>query len=79
MAQIKHAFLLLEFNIEDVMSWPYGAGLPNDKIKYIKTTPQFIIMKINEIMVKYNVKVIFAGNNGKDIAYSLFKRVLENV
>lgn len=78
MSQMKHAFLLLEFNMEDVMSWPYGAGLPNERIKYIKTSPHFIIMKVNEIMVKYNVKVIFAGDNGRDIAYSLFKRIIDN-
>lgn len=78
LAQIKHSFLLLEFEMSDVMAWPYGAGLPSDKIKYIKTTPQFIVMKINEIMVKYGVKVIFAADHGKEIAYSLFKRIIEN-
>lgn len=78
MAKIKHSFLLLEFEISDVMAWPYGAGIPNDKIKQIKTTPRFIIMKMNEIMIKYGVKIIFAGTEGKDLLYSLFKRVAQN-
>lgn len=74
----KYPFLLLEFSMEDVMKWPYGAGVPLDKIPQIRTTKYFIVLKMNEIMVKHKTKIILAGSHGQNIAYSLFKRIIEH-
>lgn len=78
MEAFKYPFLLLEFELSDILKWPHGAGIPFNKIKDIKTTPAYILMKLNEILVKYKVKVIFAGSDGLTIASSLFKRIVEH-
>ena len=78
MDDFKNPFLLLEFTMDDIMRWPLGSGIPANRIKYIKSTKYFLLMKINEIMVKYKTKVIFAGIHGTTVAASIFKRIVEN-
>lgn len=79
MEEFPLRFLLLEFSIEDVLRWPIGSTVPRKKWSQIKTTPNFILKKISEIQVNYNLQVIFANNrdNGQILAYNIFKRVQE--
>lgn len=68
----KWAFLILEFQLSDIMVWPVGSGVPNPKIQ-----SKFILKRLNEFQIHWNVKIIFAGAYGKEMASSLFKRVSE--
>jgi ERCC4-type nuclease len=72
-------FIILEFTLEDMMNWPNNCGLPKDKIAEVKTSPFFLLKRVVELQLNYKTKIIFAGNKGKEIACSLFKRVAENV
>jgi methyltransferase-like protein len=74
----KWPFIILEFTMQDLMNWPKNCGIPKEKIKDIKVSSKFILMRTNEIMIKYKTKIIFAGLYGKEMATSLFKRVMEN-
>lgn len=76
--EFKYPFLLLEFSMGDVMQWPLNSGIPKDKIHLIRTTKHFILLKMNEILVKYKTKIILAGKDGQMVAASLFKRIVEN-
>lgn len=70
--EIKHSFILLEFDMSDVMRYPIGAGVPRNKSKI---RGPYILRRTMEMMIQHNVKIIFCGKNGKEIATSLFKRV----
>jgi hypothetical protein len=76
--KFKWAFIILEFTLDDLMKWPNDCGIPKDKIKDVKTSNFFILKKTCELQLKFKTKIIFAGRYGKEMAASLFKRVVEN-
>lgn len=74
----RWSFVILEFDMNDLWKWPLDAGIPKEKIKDIKTTPKFLLMRLNELTIKYKTKFVFAGKqHGEKMAISLMKRVLE--
>lgn len=78
MKSIPCPFVVLEFSMDDLYRWPRGAGLPKNLMATIKTSPHFLAKKFLELQLKYPyVHFIFAGMHGKDIASSIFKRILE--
>jgi len=77
MDTFKYSFLILEFDLSDVMFFPESSQIPKRKWKDLKTTAKSILKRICEIECKYKTKVIFAGKFGQNIAESIFKRVME--
>lgn len=71
-------FIILEFTVDDIFNWPKSSGLSPKMISTLKTSPRFILKRINDILVKHKTKVIFAGLYGKSFAESIFKRVAEH-
>ena len=78
MEAFKYAFMIFEFNMEDLIAYPKGSSVPPWKRKSVKLNPFFLLKRLLEIEIKYKVKIIFAGKHGKTIASSIFKRVIEN-
>jgi len=80
MQEYKHAFIILEFSINDILAFPVGSNIPKKKWKYIKIKGPFILKKISEYQVKYNIHVIPCGNssNAEYLAYNIMKKVKEN-
>lgn len=76
--KFDQAFIILEFTLEDLMRWPHGCNIPKERLKDIRMNNYFLLKKTCEIMTQYKTKIIFAGRHGKEIAASLFKRVMEN-
>lgn len=72
-----HPFLILEFDLNDMMRWPVGSGIPYRQQKKMKITNTFILKRFMDITLQYKVKVILAGQHGKAVATSLFKRMFE--
>lgn len=77
MRAFKYAFLVLEFSMADLIRYPYSSGLPKSKYMRIKINGAFILKRLIEIDIQYNVKVILAGDYGKETALSIFKRVID--
>lgn len=75
MDKFEHPFLVLEFTLADIYSFPRNSGIPSSKWKYLKVTPNYILKKLAEIELNFKTKVIFADDNGPDIAETLFKYV----
>lgn len=73
----KHPFLILEFTMNDIYSFPYGSGIPSKIWPQLKITSSFIIKRLIEIETDYKVKVILAGDHGQEIAERIFKRMEE--
>ena len=79
MAQFKYAYVILEFTMRDVLSYPVGSGIPRNKWKFLRFRGPYILKRITEIMVKYpSIQLLFCGDAGKEVAASIFKRIIED-
>lgn len=76
---IPYSFILLEFNMSDIVNYPMGSGIPKSKWRYLRVTGTSLLRRTLEFMVQYNTKIILCGNKGKDTALSLFKRIYQNL
>jgi ERCC4-type nuclease len=79
MNQIPHAFLLLEFDLEDVLIYPVGSTVPKRMWEKLKISPKFILKHIIELQVIHNIKVIFCGDasNAEHMALSIMRKIYE--
>jgi hypothetical protein len=76
LALIPHPFIICEFNVSDIMTYPFSAKLsPHVKAK-IKVRGPFILKKLNEYMVNFPaLSILYCGKHGKETALSLIKRI----
>jgi len=75
---IKYVWILLEFNMIDILNYPVGSGIPKKVWRSIKCRGPFIIKKMIEIEMEYpNISIVLCGDQGKLITSSIFKRVVE--
>jgi ERCC4-type nuclease len=79
MSQFKYAFLLLEFSMDQLLSYPVGSNVPRRMWDKIKISPNFILKHLVELQVFFNIKVLFCGSasNGEKMALSIMKKVYE--
>lgn len=77
MSQLKYSFLLLEFDLKDVLIYPIGSTVPKKMWDKIKISPAFLIKHILELQLNHNIKVIFCGSssNAEKIAEHILKKV----
>lgn len=77
LSQLKHSFLLLEFDLDDVLIYPVGSNVPKRLWDKIKINPAFIIKHLLELQMFHNVKVIFCGDaeNAEKMAIYILKKV----
>lgn len=74
---IKYSFLLLEFDLEDILIYPVGSNVPRKMWDKIKISPAFIMKHIIELQINHNIKVIFCGDsdNAEKMAEFILKKV----
>tara|TARA_R110000824_G_scaffold14354_4_gene61121 strand:+ start:8147 stop:8611 length:465 start_codon:yes stop_codon:yes gene_type:complete len=79
MANYKYKFLVCEFSMSDVDGFPHNTGLPKKIWSKLQVTPQYVMMRLSEIQVKYNIHVVFAGDrdNASYLVTNIMKRVYE--
>lgn len=77
--KFKHAYIFLEFTMEDVIKFPVGSTIPRSKWQSLRTSSGLIMKRTHEIMINHNVQILFVGNFGISCATSLFKRISESV
>jgi len=77
--KFEHPFLVLEFEMSDVVNWPKTSGIPPAKQRFMRMTPQFVMQRVCELQLEHRARIIFAGKFGRHFASSLFKRIIENV
>tara|TARA_Y100000356_G_C11187416_1_gene250211 strand:- start:235 stop:717 length:483 start_codon:yes stop_codon:yes gene_type:complete len=73
-----YPFMLLEFDMKDVLDYPRSSKLPNSKRRLTKVTGGFILKRIIEFQIRYKTKILLCGEEGWKVALSIFKRVVEN-
>ena len=79
MKQYKYSFLLLEFDLEDILKYPVGSNVPKRLWDKIKISPNFIIKHLVELQIFFDIKVLFCGgsSNAEKMALSIMKKVFE--
>jgi ERCC4-type nuclease len=77
MSQLKYSFLLLEFDLNDILIYPIGSTVPKRMWDKIKISPAFILKHILELQLNHNIKVVFCGDsdNARKMAEHILKKV----
>ena len=77
MNQLKYSFILLEFDLEDLLVYPIGSTVPKRMWDKIKITPAFLLKNILELQLNYNVIVYFCGDsdNAEKMAEYILKKI----
>lgn len=79
MRRIPYAFLLLEFDLEDILIYPVGSNVPKKMWDKLKITPKFILKHIIELQILHNIKVVFCGDptNAEKMAITIMRKIYE--
>ena len=79
MRDFKHKFILLEFNLSDVLSYPVGSTVPKKLWDNLKITGKYILKYLTDISMKYDIHIIYCGStsNAEEMALSIMKRIVE--
>lgn len=77
MSDIKYCFLLLEFDLEDLLVYPIGSTVPKKMWDKIKVGPPFLIKNILELQINHNIIVYFCGDahNAEKMAEYILKKI----
>ena len=72
-------FLILEFSLEDVMSFPEGSDIPDEIWNSLKITNKYMLKMLIEFQMYDDIHVIFCDSkkNAKLVVSSILKRVNE--
>lgn len=73
----KYKFIIFEFDLEDILTYPINSGVPRWQFKKIRIKPPFLMAYIAKLMIDYNINIIYAGNKDRaeSICYSLCKQI----
>ena len=79
MDKIKHSFILLEFSLDDLYSFPVGSDIPEKLWDKIKITSKYLLKYLIQIQLNRNIHIIFCGSpdNAEKMAISIMKRIYE--
>jgi ERCC4-type nuclease len=79
MGDFKYSYLILEFGLEDVFGYPFVNSVHHMAKKKAKIRGPFILKKLAEISVKYNIQMIPCGHPkyAEEMVISLMKRIYE--
>lgn len=77
LSKIKHSYILLEFDLEDVMRYPIGSDIPKRLWDKIRVSPGFILKHLVDLQVDHNIKILFCGNstNAEKMALSIMRKI----
>ena len=79
MSEFKYKFLILEFGVEDILSFPVGSDIPKKSWNKIRISGRFIMKRLYEIQIKYGINVVPCGDklSAWHMTSSIMKRVFE--
>jgi len=75
--KLDHSFILCEFTMDDIFSFPAMSGIPSKFWPKLRVSSNFLIKRLIEIETSHKTKIIFAGKHGSDYARRIFKRMNE--
>jgi ERCC4-type nuclease len=72
---IPYKFLLCEFTLRDVLSFPINSGIPKWRWKGLKLNGNFIHKKLVELQIDYGIHVVYAGDHAAESAAVIIKKI----
>ena len=75
--KFKYKYIIIEANMDDFIRYPEGIDLPEKILKRLRTKGIFLLKKLLELQMEYGFVPLFAGTEGKTVAISIFKRIME--
>ncbi len=76
---MKYPYLILEFELADLYNFPANSGIPKSKWPHLRVSANYLLKRLTQIYNRYpNIRVLFAGQHGPDIAVTIFRNVLED-
>ena len=79
MKDYAFAFIICEFDMEDILRYPKGSSVPKRAQSNVKVTGKYLLKSLLEFQIWYDTKILFCGNksNAFLVCNSLFKRLNE--
>ena len=79
MKDFPFSFLILEFNMDDVIDFPKNSRIPTKLRSKVKVTGKYLLKCMMEFQIWYDTKILFCGNknNAFLVCNSIFKRLTE--
>lgn len=79
LSKIKHPYMVFEFSLDEVYSFPVGSDIPKRMWDKLKISGNYIIKRLIEIQLEYNIQIVFCddSSNAEKFSASLMKRIYE--
>lgn len=74
---MKYKYILLEFDLSDVMVYPEGSTIPKRLWSKIRISPAYILKNLIELQIHYDINIIFCSNSAyaENMALHLMKKI----
>lgn len=79
LAAYPYKFILCEFTLRDVLSFPINSGIPKGRWRKLRVTGNYLHKRIVEIQVDYGIPVIYAGDHAAESAAAIIKKVYKDL
>jgi ERCC4-type nuclease len=75
--KIPHAYMIMEFDVEDIYTFPVGSDVPKKMWDKLRIKGNYIMKTLLEASINHNVHILFCGDpsNAEKTAISLIKRI----
>lgn len=79
LSKIPHAYMIMEFDIEDIYTFPVGSDIPKRLWDKLRVKGHYIMKVLLEASINHNIHILFCGDsaNAERTASSLMKRIYE--
>jgi len=79
MSKFRFPYILLEFDLDDVLNFPIGSDIPRHIWSKLKISPKYILKNIIEMSLLYNIYVVFCGSkdNAESYALAIMRKINE--
>lgn len=80
MQEWPEKYVVCEFDIDDVLSFPKNSGIPPSKLKFIRMNGKFMLLRIHELETEFGVKFLFCKDkqDAEQTVLEIFNNVINN-
>ena len=75
MSKFKYKFIVCEFTIKDVLSYPVNSGMPARYYSSARINGNFIMSKLLDIQINYGIHILFCGLQAQATTLAILKKV----
>jgi len=62
MDKIKHRYIICEFPISYIYTFPINSGIPKQNWKNLKITSKFLSKRVEEIISEFDIPILFSAS-----------------